>query len=243
MAARSLSPSYARATPAAGSTRVVAPVTTAAAPLKASYSRADILAALKTEIASRNVAWLEPDVQLVPPDRIVVSGKVKGPAGPTPAQATLQVGVTDTGAPRVFGQTLNAGAEQLRAALETALTRRVGEANLALAGQLPAGQRLRRIYVKDAETLVAQLTGGATVDAGTDGPPWPTPTTRPAQPPDTGSRIIPHALPPATHDHSSLVGGFLRPDSVTPVPPERRLLPALPAEGSPASTTPAGASP
>ena len=40
-------------------------------------------------------------MKLIPPDRIVVTGKINGPTGLVPVEAELQIGVTDNGKPRV----------------------------------------------------------------------------------------------------------------------------------------------
>ncbi|HZQ99025.1 MAG TPA: hypothetical protein VFC93_09435 [Chloroflexota bacterium] len=50
---------------------------------------------------------------------------------------------------------------------------------------------------------------------------YPTPTLRPAHPPSTGPFIIPRASLPNIRDHAPAAGGFLRADSITPVPVRR----------------------
>ena len=50
---------------------------------------------------------------------------------------------------------------------------------------------------------------------------YPTPTLRPAHPPRTGPFIIPRASLPNVRDHAPAAGGFLRADSITPVPVRR----------------------
>ena len=239
LAARSLAAPYASpgASPTAAATKAAGPTL----PTQQSYARADILARLKSEITSRHVAWTETDLQLVPPDRIVVIGKVPQPGGAIPVQVTLRVGVTPDGQPLVTSAGVAGGpTEPVRQALADALKRRVDEANSALAGQLPTTQKLERIYVRDPDTLVVELSGGgANADEVA-----PTPTMRPAHPPTRGQFIIPHPIPPITHDRSSLTNGFMRADSVTPVPPERGTA-ALPlvTNGATPGATPIGASP
>jgi hypothetical protein len=68
-----------------------------------------------------------------------------------------------------------------------------------------------------------------------DGP-YPTPTLRPAHPPQRGPVIIPRPQLPVTRDHAANAAGFLRPDSVTPVPFVR--YPAPPPEELPEESAP-----
>jgi hypothetical protein len=65
-------------------------------------------------------------------------------------------------------------------------------------------------------TPVAKSTATA-VPTAIEGPPYPTPTLRPAHPPRSGSAIIPRVMQPNTRDNAQ-AAGFLRHDSVTPVP-------------------------
>src|SRR5262245_41890536 len=65
------------------------------------YTQQQILDRLKQEIAARKVAWLEPDVQLAQPNRIVVTGKISGPTSVIPVKAVLEVLVTDDGKPQL----------------------------------------------------------------------------------------------------------------------------------------------
>ena len=50
---------------------------------------------------------------------------------------------------------------------------------------------------------------------------YPTPTLRPAHPPSRGSYIVPRPSQPYTRDHAISASGFLREDSITPVPLHR----------------------
>lgn len=123
------------------------------------FPQPDILARLRQEIASRKVAWQEPDVQLVPPDRIVVKGKIQGPTSVVPVEVELQMSVTPDGKPRLEAKRLSAIGVDVPAGAFDALNKRVDEANQTLPQQLPPGQTLARLYIQD-NAVVAELTGG-----------------------------------------------------------------------------------
>lgn len=201
------------------------PAPVAATDRRVSYTAAEILASLRTELVVRRVAWSDPGVKLVPPDRVIVTGKVQGSAGPSPAQVTLQIGVSHDGRPSVASTKLSGAAADVRNALLDALTKRVEEANRALPGQPGPVQTARRILVENGRTVVIDVssqstTGTASGPSASEGP-YPTPTLRPPHPPTRGPAIIPRPMPPTTRDRDVIVGGFLHPDSVTPVPPSR----------------------
>src|SRR5579884_2354237 len=56
---------------------------------------------------------------------------------------------------------------------------------------------------------------------GSEDTTYPTPTPRPAHPPSTGPFIIPRASLPNMRDNAPSAAGFLRADSITPVPVRR----------------------
>jgi len=140
------------------------------------FQRSDILDRLQKEIAGRQVAWLNPDVKLVEPDRIIISGSIQGPTGPIPAEAELQMGVTDNGQPKLTAIRVNATGVQLPTGALDALTKRTDEANKTLPQQLAPNQFVRKLYV-DKDTVVAEIeTVGGTPGPGT---PAATPGTKP----------------------------------------------------------------
>jgi hypothetical protein len=123
------------------------------------YQRSEILDKLKAEIANRQVAWLNPDVKLLEPDRVIISGAIQGPTGQIPAEAELQLGVTDNGQPNATGVTLPPG-------VLDALNKRTDEANKTLPTQLGPNQFVRKLYV-DKDTVVAEVESvGAQPTAG-----------------------------------------------------------------------------
>jgi hypothetical protein len=123
------------------------------------FPQPDVLARLRQEIASRKVAWQDPDVQLIPPDRIVVKGKIQGPTSVVPVEVELQMSVTPDGKPRLEAKRLSAIGVDVPAGAFDALNKRVDEANQMLPQQLSPGQVLTRLYVQD-NAIIAELTGG-----------------------------------------------------------------------------------
>ena len=124
------------------------------------YTPPDVLAKLKAEIANRKVAWLEPDVKFVVPDRVIITGKIQGPVNIVPVEVNLQVGVTDDGKPLISAKGLSAVGVEVPTGAFDALNKRIDEANQTLPQQLPPGQTVKRIYVEDPNSLIVELSGG-----------------------------------------------------------------------------------
>jgi hypothetical protein len=141
------------------------------------FPQPDVLARLKQEIANRKVAWVEPDVQLVPPDRVIVTGKIQGPINVVSVEVELQMSVTTDGMPRLEAKRLSAIGVDVPPGAFDALNKRVDEANQTLPQQLGPGEKLTRLYVQD-NAVIAELTGGA---GGT-----PTPAGTPGATPSPG---------------------------------------------------------
>lgn len=142
------------------------------------FQRSDILDRLQKEIAARQVAWSNPDVKLVEPDRVIVSGTIQGPTGPVPAEAELQLGVTEAGQPKLTAVRVNATGVTLPSGALDALSKRTDEANKTLPQQLGPNQYLRRLYV-EKDTVVAEIeTVGVAATPGA-GTPAATPGTKP----------------------------------------------------------------
>jgi hypothetical protein len=133
------------------------------------FQRSEILDRLKQEIAARQVAWLSPDVRLVEPDKVIVTGQIQGPTGPVPVEAELQLGVTETGKPKITPLKINATGVQVPQGALDALNKRTEEANKTLPEQIAPDQFLRRLYV-EKDTVIAELDkAGAPSAAGTPG--------------------------------------------------------------------------
>jgi hypothetical protein len=141
------------ATPVAASAGVKAGSGT---PGRRVYPQPEVLARLKAEIATRKVAFGDPDVQLVPPDRLIVRGKIQGPSTQIPVEAELQMSVTADNKPRIDSRRLSAVGVTIPTEAFDALNRRVEEANKTLPDQVPAGFVLRRLYVEN-NAVVADL--------------------------------------------------------------------------------------
>lgn len=129
------------------------------------FTQQEILARLKQEIATRKVAFFEPDVKLVAPDRIVVSGKIQGPTAMVPVEVNLQIGVSDNGKPLLAAKGLSAVGVEVPTAAFDALTKRIEEANQTLPAQVAPGQALKRVFVEE-NAVVAELAGGAPAKPG-----------------------------------------------------------------------------
>jgi hypothetical protein len=120
------------------------------------YRVPEVLARLKVEVARRKVAFGEPAVQLVAPDRAIVKGKIQGASSLIPIEVELQMSVTADGQPRVDARRLAAVGVEVPVDAVDALTRRVEEANQTLPDQVPDGFVLRRLYV-EGDGVVAEL--------------------------------------------------------------------------------------
>ena len=132
------------------------PKPTAAAPTRQIFPQPEVLGKLKNEINTRKVAFTDAEVQLVQPDLVIVRGKIQGPTGPVPVEATLQMSVTADNKPRVDARKLNAVGVQVPPEAFDALNKRVEEANKTLPDQVPPGQTLRKLYVEN-NAVVAEL--------------------------------------------------------------------------------------
>jgi len=112
------------------------------------FPQAEMLSRLRQEMGRRRVAFNNPDVQLVPPDSIVVRGRIQGPTGVVPVEAELQMSVTADGTPRLASKRLSAvGVAVPPEAIEA--LKRIEEANWTLPEQIPTGQALKRLYVEN----------------------------------------------------------------------------------------------
>src|SRR5207247_929293 len=114
---------------------------------------------LKNEVTTRKVAFNEAEVQLIPPDRILVRGKIQGPNNPIPVEAELQMSVTPDNKPRLDAKKLSAVGVQIPPEAFDALNKRIDEANQTLPGQVPTGSILRKLYIEN-NAVVAELDGG-----------------------------------------------------------------------------------
>jgi hypothetical protein len=120
------------------------------------FTRSEILDRLKQEIATRRVAFLNPDVRLVEPDRVIVTGQIQGPTGLVPVEAEMQLGVTDSGKPKVTALNINATGVSVPQGALDALNKRTEEANKTLPEQLAPDQFVRRLYV-EKDTIIAEI--------------------------------------------------------------------------------------
>lgn len=136
------------------------------------FQRSEILDRLKQEITNRKVAFLEPDVRLQPPDRIIIAGKIQGPTSLIPVEAELQAGVTSDGKPKITPIRINATGVAVPPEALDALNKRADEANKTLPGQLAPNQFVRRIYVEN-DTLVVELDTAGTPTANGTAPAKP----------------------------------------------------------------------
>lgn len=120
------------------------------------FQRSEVLDRLRQEIAARQVAFLNADVRLVEPDRLIVTGQIQGPTSLVPVEAELQIGVTDAGKPRVTALNINATGVPVPQGALDALNRRTEEANRALPEEVAPDQFVRRLYV-ERDTVVAEI--------------------------------------------------------------------------------------
>jgi hypothetical protein len=133
------------------------------------FPQAEILARLRQEIAGRSVQFQDVDVQLEPPDRVVVPGRVLAPGGSQVAVTVeLRVGAED-GRPKITPIRIGANGLSVPQAFTEALARRADEANRELANHVPAGQIVRRVYVEN-NAVVAEVEAAAPAATGTGAP-------------------------------------------------------------------------
>src|SRR5581483_6305612 len=130
----------------------------------------EILDKLKAEIANRKVAFLEPDVRLQAPDRVIIVGKIQGPTSLIPVEAELQLGVTTDGKPKITPIRINATGVTVPPEALDAMNKRTDEANKVLPGQLAPNQFVRRVFVEHDTVVVELDTAGAPAANGTPGP-------------------------------------------------------------------------
>jgi hypothetical protein len=133
------------------------------------FPQPEVLAKLKGEIANRKVAFGNPDVQFVPPDRVIIKGKIQGPASQIPVEVELQMSVTPDNKPRIDARRLAAVGVPVPADAFDALNKRVDEANKTLPDQIPAGYILRQLSIEN-NAIVADLESAAAKAAGKTGP-------------------------------------------------------------------------
>jgi hypothetical protein len=124
------------------------------------FPQPDVLGRLRNELTTRKVAFNDADVQLVPPDRIIVKGRIQGPTALIPVEAELQMSVTPDGKPKVESKRLAAVGVTIPPEASDALNKRIDEANKTLPEQVPAGFILKRLYVEN-NAVVAELAGVA----------------------------------------------------------------------------------
>ena len=120
------------------------------------YPQPEVLARLKDELATRKVAFGDPDVQLVPPDRIIVKGKIQGLVSQIPVEVELQMSVTPDNKPRIDSRRLAAIGVTIPTEAFDALNKRVEEANKTLPDQIPAGFILKALSIEN-NAVVADL--------------------------------------------------------------------------------------
>ncbi len=110
---------------------------------------------LIAEINSRGVAFEQPGVRLVPPDGIVVSGRIQGPLGFIPVEAQLQVQLKD-GKIALSNRGIRAIGISVPAEAQAALEKRAAEGNLEIARQLAPGESIQRVIVEPGQ-IVAEI--------------------------------------------------------------------------------------
>src|SRR5207248_4502418 len=120
------------------------------------YPQPEVLSRLKAEIATRKVLFTEADVQLVPPDRIIVRGKIQGPSSQIPVEVELQMSVTPDNKPRIDSRRLAAVGVTIPTEAFDALNKRIDEANKTLPDQVPAGFVVKRLSIEN-NAVVADL--------------------------------------------------------------------------------------
>ena len=151
-----VSPRQATAIAAAATATAFAGIPTPTRKETRTYPQAEIVDRLKREILSRAVAFRDADVRLIPPDRVIVAGKVQGPANLIPVEVELQIGVTDAGKPKMTAVRLTAVGVQVPPEANDALAKRAEEGTRLLAEQFAPDQFLRRLYI-DNNAIVAEL--------------------------------------------------------------------------------------
>lgn len=124
------------------------------------FPQADIVGRLRQEIAQRKIAWQDPDVRLIQPETIIVTGRIQGASSSIPVEVELQLGVNEAGRPRLTARKISAVGVQVPPEATDALARRTEEANQILADQIAPGQAIRRLYIENNQ-LVAEIDVGA----------------------------------------------------------------------------------
>jgi hypothetical protein len=116
------------------------------------YPLPDIQKRLDQEIAGRKVAFREATIRLVPPDRVIVSGKIQGAADLITVEVELQV-MAENGKPKIVTQGLRAAGVQVPREAYDALTQRADEGNAELAKQLKPNEYLSRVVVEPTQVI------------------------------------------------------------------------------------------
>ena len=116
------------------------------------YPLPDIQKRLDLEIAGRKVAFREATVRLVPPDRVIVSGKIQGAADLITVEVELQV-MAENGKPKIVTQGLRAAGVQVPREAYDALTQRADEGNAELAKQLKPNEYVSRVVVEPTQVI------------------------------------------------------------------------------------------
>jgi hypothetical protein len=145
------------------------------------YPLPDIQKRLDEEIALRRVAYQEATVRLVPPDRVIVSGRIQGTANLVSTEVELQA-LAEQGKPKIVVQGIRALGVEVPPEAVTALDKRAEEANVELAKQLQPNEYLVRVIVEPTQVIaeIADLNkmpqpGAQTTPATTGTPTGPAP--------------------------------------------------------------------
>ena len=156
----SISPRMATTTAVAGTATALAAIPTPSRKETKTYPQAEIIDRLRREILSRAVAFRDAEVRLIPPDRVIVAGKLQGPVNLIPVEVELQIGVTDAGRPKMTAVRLSAVGVQVPPEANDALAKRAEEGTRLLNEQIAPDQFLRRLYI-DNNAIVAELDSAA----------------------------------------------------------------------------------
>ncbi|HEY3080209.1 MAG TPA: hypothetical protein VGM69_09910 [Chloroflexota bacterium] len=116
------------------------------------YVLPDIQKRLDQEIAARRVAYQEAVVRLVPPDRIIVSGRIQGAASLISTEVELQV-LAENGKPKMVVQGIRAAGVEVPKEAFDALNQRAEEGNQELAKQLQPNEYLQRVVVEPNQVI------------------------------------------------------------------------------------------
>lgn len=141
------------------------------------FSQPEVLERLRQEIAGRRVAFQNPDVRLVEPDTVIITGEIQGPSSAIPVEATLRLSVTADGKPRVTAIGISATGIQVPQEALDALNLRAEEGNRDLALLLKPEEVVRRLAV-EGNNVIAEI---ETVPAGAAPSGGPAPA-KPANP-------------------------------------------------------------